>query len=65
MKKLLLTLTLLPVFVNAQIITTIAGGGTGATSFTAHGLLVGEGTSPVSSLGAGGAGQVYIQNTNP
>lgn len=43
---------------NANAVTNslpIGGGGTGAATFTAHGLLVGEGTSPFSSVAAMGA----------
>lgn len=37
----------------------VAGGGTGATTLTAHGVLMGEGTSPVVASSAGTAGQVF------
>lgn len=37
---------------------TVPGGGTGQTSLTAHGVLVGNGTSAVTQLAAGSAGQV-------
>lgn len=36
----------------------VANGGTGATTLTTHGVLVGEGTSAVSALSAAGAGTV-------
>ena len=38
----------------------IVQGGTGATSLTANGVLLGNGTSPISSLAAGGAGQCLV-----
>jgi len=38
----------------------VAGGGTGATTFTAHGILLGEGTSPIVSTAAMTAGQLLI-----
>src|SRR5579859_612275 len=38
----------------------VANGGTGDSTLTAHGLLIGEGTSPVVSLGAATNGQVPI-----
>lgn len=41
----------------------VAGGGTGATSFTAHSLLLGQGTSPVTALGAATNGQIPIGST--
>ncbi len=41
----------------------IANGGTGATTLTAHGLLVGEGTLPVVDLGAATDGQIPIGST--
>lgn len=39
---------------------TVANGGTGAQSLTAHGVLVGEGTGAVISLGAATNGQIPI-----
>lgn len=36
----------------------VAGGGTGTVSFTAHGVLLGEGTSPIGVTAAGTTGQV-------
>lgn len=36
----------------------VAGGGTGAVSFTAHGVLLGEGTSPIGVTAVGTTGQV-------
>lgn len=36
----------------------VAGGGTGAATFTAHGVLLGQGTSAVAATSAGTAGQV-------
>lgn len=41
----------------------VANGGTGDTSLTAHGLLVGEGTSAVAVTAAGTTGQVLIGST--
>jgi hypothetical protein len=41
----------------------ISGGGTGATTFTAHGILLGEGTSPVTPAAAMTNGQVLIGST--
>jgi hypothetical protein len=38
----------------------VANGGTGATTLTAHGVLLGEGTSAVSSTVAGTAGQLLL-----
>lgn len=38
----------------------VVGGGTGATSFTAHSLLLGQGTSAVTALGAASNGQLAI-----
>lgn len=40
----------------------VAGGGTGATTLAAHGLLVGNGTSAVNVTGAGTPGQVLTSN---
>lgn len=40
----------------------VANGGTGAASHTAHGVLVGEGTSAVTATSAGTAGQVLTSN---
>lgn len=37
---------------------TVPSGGTGVATLTAHGLMVGEGVSPVASMSAGLAGQV-------
>jgi hypothetical protein len=41
----------------------VAGGGTGATSFTAHSLLLGQGTSAITALGAATDGQLPIGST--
>lgn len=41
----------------------VPNGGTGATSFTAHSLLLGEGTSAVTALGAATNGQLPIGST--
>ena len=41
----------------------VANGGTGATSFTANSLLLGNGTSAVSALGAATNGQIPIGST--
>jgi len=38
----------------------VANGGTGASSLTAHGVLVGEGTSAVAALAVGTTGQVLL-----
>lgn len=42
---------------------TVPNGGTGASSFTAHGVVIGEGTSPLQSTSAGTTGQVLIGST--
>lgn len=41
----------------------VPNGGTGATSFTAHSILLGEGTSAISALGAATNGQLPIGST--
>jgi hypothetical protein len=41
----------------------VAGGGTGSTTFTAHGVLIGEGTGPVVATAAGTNGQVLLGST--
>ena len=48
---------------NSKAITgtlSVPNGGTGATTFTNRGLLVGQGTSAVAALAAGTAGQFLI-----
>lgn len=40
----------------------VASGGTGAVTFTAHGVLIGEGTSAIAATGAGTALQVLTSN---
>jgi hypothetical protein len=40
----------------------VAGGGTGAATFTAHGVLVGEATSAVAATAAGTTGQCLTSN---
>lgn len=47
---------------DSVLVTTVAGGGTGASTFTAHGVLIGEGTSPIAATSAGTAGQVLTSN---
>lgn len=37
----------------------VSQGGTGDTSLTAHGVLMGEGTSPINASSAGTSGQVF------
>lgn len=41
---------------------TVANGGTGNATLTAHGVLIGEGTSAVAVTGAGTSGQVLTSN---
>jgi len=41
----------------------VAGGGTGATTLTAHGVLVGEGTSAIAATSVGTNGQVLLGAT--
>jgi len=41
----------------------VAGGGTGATTLTSHGVLLGNGTSAISATAAGTNGQVLIAAT--
>lgn len=41
----------------------VAGGGTGATTLTSHGVLVGAGTSAISGLTVGTNGQVLLGST--
>ncbi len=41
----------------------VGHGGTGASTFTAHGVLIGEGTSPVVATSAGTNGQVLLGST--
>ncbi len=40
----------------------VAGGGTGKTTFTAHGVLIGNGTSAVANTNSGTTGQVLTSN---
>ncbi len=40
----------------------VASGGTGAATFTAHGVLIGEGTSPITATSAGLTGQLLQSN---
>jgi len=40
----------------------VADGGTGVDTLTAHGVLIGDGTDPVAVTGAGTAGQVLTSN---
>lgn len=42
--------------------TTVAKGGTGATTLAAHGVVIGNGTSAVAVTGAGTSGQVLTSN---
>lgn len=44
-------------------ITPVANGGSGAATFTAHGVLIGEGTSAFNALAVGGVGTVLIGQT--
>lgn len=48
-----------PVFGTA----TVPGGGTGAVTFTAHSILLGQGTSAITALGAATNGQLPIGST--
>ena len=48
---------------NSNIPVSVSFGGTGATSLTAHSLLLGEGTSAVTPLGAATNGQIPIGST--
>ena len=41
----------------------VQGGGTGATTFTAHGVLLGEGTSAIVATTAGTNGQILLGST--
>lgn len=52
----------LPTFQNAAITSpvSVANGGTGDTTLTAHGVLIGEGTSPVAATSAGTSGQPLL-----
>jgi hypothetical protein len=50
-----------PAFGTALVI----GGGTGATTLTAHGVLVGNGTSAITAVGPGTAGQLFLMNATP
>lgn len=43
---------------------TVAGGGTGATTFTADGVLYGNGTSAIAATAAGTTGQALVGNTS-
>ncbi len=49
--------------INSQDPIQVALGGTGAATLTAHGVLVGEGTSAVTPLSAGTSGQVLLGST--
>jgi len=51
------------VTVNIDSPVTVANGGTGATTLTDHGILVGSGTSTVTPLGAATNGQLPIGST--
>jgi Chaperone of endosialidase len=42
---------------------TVGSGGTGATTFTANGVLYGNGTSAIQATGVGTTGQILIGNT--
>lgn len=46
-----------------SIILGVPNGGTGRSSLTAHGVLIGEGTSPIDVTAAGSDGQVLTGNT--
>lgn len=45
-----------------QALATVPAGGTGLTTLTAHGVLIGNGTSPVNLAGPGTAGQCFLSN---
>jgi hypothetical protein len=49
--------------INAPFPLTVPQGGTGRATLTAHGVLVGEGTSAVTQLTAGSNGQVLVGST--
>lgn len=51
-----------PAFTNISGTATVGQGGTGATTFTAHGPLVGETTSAIVATSPGTTGQCYLSN---
>lgn len=53
-----------PSFSNISGTATVSQGGTGATSFTAHGILLGEGTSAVTPTAAMTDGQLLVGQTS-
>lgn len=40
----------------------VSNGGTGATTFTNHGVLLGQGTSPITAAAVGSSGQLFTSN---
>lgn len=49
--------------INSNIPIEVSLGGTGATSFASHSVLIGQGTSPISTITVGTDGQVLIAAT--
>jgi len=56
------TVATLPAATGTIAYSTVPYGGTGAATFTAHGVLVGAGTSAIAATGTGTAGQVLTSN---
>ena len=56
------TVATLPAATGTIAYSTVPYGGTGAATFTAHGVLVGAGTSAIAVTGTGTAGQVLTSN---
>lgn len=56
------TTATLPAATGTIAYSTVPYGGTGAATFTAHGVLVGAGTSSIAATGTGTAGQVLTSN---
>lgn len=48
-----------PAFTPYQSVLFVAGGGTGATSYTTNGVLIGNGTQPLQITAAGSANQIF------
>lgn len=63
--KIVFTINQLCLNANTPVVVTtldVADGGTGATTLAAHGVVIGNGTSPVNVTGAGTATQVLTSN---